>query len=187
MRNKLFFGFCIAAFSALTIMPSVQPDTPYSPANFSRCNQVFGANSVNAAEWNMERPRENQDPALINQGKYAWGENFRALLEIRKVKGKNNWKVTVPSYGSISGENGKEFFQDTTDLDCFQNGNRIVCPFTEKGDDSDRVCVQEYGNRCGLTLTQVDKDTIEAVTVGDNILSGSGQGVSIPAGICKKK
>lgn len=129
--------------------------------------QLTGAKEDSA----KSAPTEPQDASLISPGKY-WDKQ-QNWVQIKKGSGKNEWLVTVVTCETIHGASGPQNYEGSEEFKCFQKQNIIHCPIYED---------------CDITLTQIDKTTLDTKTTGPtHHYYGTAGGPIFPNGIYKKK
>lgn len=102
-------------------------------------------------------------------------------LSQKKPGSANAWVVTVPVSYRSGGSPGKwKYTESATDFDCFQNGNRIICP--------DKDMKEYYADSKGyMEIVQLDSERVQAdPDKFGMLLGGSGVETHVPEGICIK-
>lgn len=134
-------------------------------------------NAVQAANGNKAQ-KAHSGLAFI-PGKYNCENDV--YISFKKGKGKT-WYITVPSW-SRSGEPGNREYTQTyepIEFDCEVKGNMLICP--------DPELKRSFSDSKGyMSIEQKDANTIEVDPDRMvDINSGSGSGITIPKGICRK-
>lgn len=139
--------------------------------NFSKTfNNMLGGSGKSSSA--------SQNDGVVIPGKYVDDTGGDCAI-IKKAN--NQWIVTLPAADVIHTDEGRKYIERTEDFDCDRNGNILFCPFAD-GEDYVSEDVSQYG----LTIIQIDQNTIDTKTNGAGLIWGTGGGPGFPLGMCKR-